>query len=90
MIGDAINIQAPFDVACISFLIAVVYAWVALPYISPESMSDSKGPGHTGVSGFLAPLKILVPQRLRLADGTLKRHYGVIFLCSGIFLGVVC
>lgn len=89
MIGDAINIRAPFDVAFVSFIIAGIYARLALPYISPDSMSDGKKPGQQGVSGFLAPLKILVPQRLRLGNGKVTKHYGVIFLCAGIFLGVV-
>ena len=90
MIGEAIDIRAPFDLAFISFLLASIYARIALPYISPESMSDAKRPGQQGVSGFLAPLKILAPQRLRLADGRLRKHYGVLFLCGGIFIGVVC
>ena len=81
MIGDAIDIRAPFDVAFVSFLLASIYARLALPYISPESMSDGKKAGQQrGISAFLAPLKILVPQRLRLADGRLRKHYGVIFL----------
>lgn len=87
MIGDAIDIRAPFDVAFFSFLVSTLYTRAFLPYISPDSMSDKKPAG--GVSGFLAPLKILVPQHLRLADGKVKKHYGVIFLCSGIFVGVV-
>lgn len=89
MIGEAIDIRAPFDVAFLSFLVTSVYARLAIPYISPDSMSDGKKPGQQGISGFLAPLRILVPQHLRLADGRLRRHYGVIFLCSGIFIGVV-
>ncbi|GJN72314.1 hypothetical protein PLICBS_006386 [Purpureocillium lilacinum] len=89
MIGDAIDIRAPFDVAFVSFLVAGVYAHLALPYIAPDAMSDGKKPGQQGVSGFLAPLRILVPQRLRRADGRLTKHYGVIFLCAGIFLGVL-
>lgn len=89
MIGDAIDIRAPFDVAFISFLVASVYVRLAIPYIAPDSMSSGKKPGQQGVSEFLAPLKILVPQRLRLADGRLRKHYGVIFLGVGIFIGVV-
>ncbi|KAI6765697.1 hypothetical protein HG530_006767 [Fusarium avenaceum] len=89
MIGDAIDIRAPFDVAFVSFILAGIYVWMALPYISPESMSNGGKPGQQGVSGFLAPLKILTPQKLRLADGRVKKHLGVIFLCSGIFLGVL-
>ncbi|KAM0553274.1 hypothetical protein ACHAPJ_007564 [Fusarium lateritium] len=89
IIGDAIDIRAPFDVACISFILSTLYVWTSLPYISPESMSNGAKPGQQGVSGFLAPLKILTPQKLRLADGRVKKHLGVIFLCSGIFLGVL-
>ncbi|KAK0386044.1 hypothetical protein NLU13_5881 [Sarocladium strictum] len=89
MIGDAIEIRAPFDVAFVSFMIAAVYVRTCLPYISPESMSDGTKPAGSSISGFLAPLKILAPQRLRTADGRSKKHYGVIFLCCGIFLAVL-
>ncbi|KAG7406501.1 major facilitator superfamily domain-containing protein [Fusarium sp. MPI-SDFR-AT-0072] len=89
MIGDAIDIRAPFDVAFISFILAGIYVWCALPYISPDSMSNGGKNGQKGVSGFLAPLRILTPQRLRLADGRVKKHFGVIFLCSGIFVSVL-
>ncbi|KAJ4172097.1 hypothetical protein NW754_007695 [Fusarium falciforme] len=89
MIGDAIDIRAPFDVAFVSFILAGIYVFFSLPYISPESMSNSQKPGQQGVSGFLAPLRVLTPQTLRLKDGKYRKHYGVIFLCSGIFLGVL-
>ena len=90
MIGDAIDIRAPFDVAFLSFILSGIYVGLALPYIAPDAMSNGKNPSKGGLSGFLAPLKILVPRRLRLADGRMKKHYGIIFLSAGIFLGVVC
>ncbi|KAI5459434.1 major facilitator superfamily domain-containing protein [Mariannaea sp. PMI_226] len=89
MIGDNIDIRAPFDVAFISFLIAGTYARFFLPYISPESLTDGTKQGQSGAAGFLAPLRVLVPQRLKLANGKIRRHLGVIFLCMGIFLGVL-
>ncbi|KAH6603713.1 MFS permease [Trichoderma cornu-damae] len=89
MIGDAIDIRAPFDVAFVTFLISCAYVRVALPYISPESMSNKKKAGQQGVAGFFTPLKILMPQRLRLSNGGIKKHYGIIVLCAGIFLGVL-
>ncbi|KPM43266.1 hypothetical protein AK830_g3253 [Neonectria ditissima] len=89
MIGDAVDIRAPFDVAFVSFILAGTYTRFALPYISPDSMADGKKPGQQGASGFLAPLRILVPRRLRLENGKITKHYGVIFLCLGIFLGVL-
>ncbi|RSM14876.1 hypothetical protein CEP52_000949 [Fusarium oligoseptatum] len=73
MIGDAIDIRAPFDVAFVSFILAGIYVCFSLPYISPESMSNGQKPGQRGVSGFLAPLKVLTPQKLRLKDGKYRK-----------------
>ncbi|KID82831.1 Major facilitator superfamily transporter [Metarhizium guizhouense ARSEF 977] len=89
MIGDAIDIRAPFDVAFVSFLVSCAYAYFCLPYIAPESMSSAVKPGEKDTGGFLAPLRILLPQRLRHPNGKITRHFGVIFLCAGIFLGVL-
>lgn len=89
MIGNAFGIQRPFEVAFFSFLLSALFARVSLPYISPESMSDSKKPVKGGLAGFLAPLKVLNPQKLRLKSGLVRNHYGVMFLCCGVFLGVV-
>jgi hypothetical protein len=90
IVGDAINIKAPFELAFISFLVSTVYVQFAMPYISPESMSGAKNvDSGGGLAAFFAPLKILSPQRVRLADGRIRKHYGVIFLCAGIFVGVV-
>ncbi|VUC23740.1 unnamed protein product [Clonostachys rosea] len=88
MLGD-IDIRLPFDAAFVFFLISAVYVQFALPYIDPSSMTDGKKSDKGAIAAFLAPLKILFPQRLRLADGRIKKHYGVIFLCAGIFIGVL-
>jgi hypothetical protein len=89
MIGDAIDIRAPFDVAFISFLVSGTYAYFCLPYIAPGSMSSATKPGQKETGGLLAPLRLMLPQRLRRPSGNVTRHFGVIFLCAGIFLGVV-
>ncbi|KAK8059075.1 major facilitator superfamily transporter protein [Apiospora saccharicola] len=89
MIGDRYGIQSPFLTAFCLFCFASVYARTTLPYISPESLTDGKKSNTNGVSGFLAPLKVLAPQRLQLHTGQIRKHYGVFFLCCGIFLGVV-
>ncbi|PHH88029.1 hypothetical protein CDD83_8078 [Cordyceps sp. RAO-2017] len=94
IIGDAIDVRAPFDVAFVSFVLAGVYARCALPYIAPEAAAGLKDERcrrrhRQGLSGFLAPQRILAPQRLRLADGRRAAHYGVVFLCCGIFVGVL-
>ncbi|RFN48028.1 major facilitator superfamily transporter [Fusarium flagelliforme] len=84
MLGD-IDIKAPFETSFCCFILSGIYVWIALPYISPESMTN----GEKRPTGFLTPLKILTPQKLRLADGKTKKHLGVVFLCAGIFLGVL-
>lgn len=89
MIGDRYGIQSPFLTAFCLFCFASVYARMTLPYISPESLTDGKKTNTNGVSGFLAPLKVLAPQRLQVHSGKIRKHYGVFFLCCGIFLGVV-
>jgi len=90
LIGDTFGIIRPFQTAFVSFCLASVYAQMAMPYISPESLSDGRKPRSVkGIRGFFAPLKVLAPQRLRLKDGTVKKHYGVFFLCCGVFIGVL-
>lgn len=89
MVGDAFGIRMPFQVACVLFLFATLYSRVVIPYISPESLSDGKKSKAKGIRGFLAPLKILAPQRVRFMDGRVANHFGVFFLCCGIFLAVL-
>lgn len=74
--------------AFISFIVSGIFARVALPYIPPDAVYK-KGGNAKKNSGFLAPLKVLVPQRLRLKSGKYAKHYAVAILCAGIFTGVV-
>jgi hypothetical protein len=89
MIGDEWGIKRPFQVAFCSFLLSALYVRTTLPLITPESMSDGKKPPVKGITAFLAPLKVLMPQKIALSSGKVTKHYGVLFLCSGVFLGVV-
>ncbi|KFA77500.1 hypothetical protein S40288_04264 [Stachybotrys chartarum IBT 40288] len=88
MIGDAFGIRWPFHVAFISFLLSATYSRLALPFIPSPAATDMKS-GKPGVGGFLGPLKLLVPRPMRLANGVTTKHYGLIFLVAGIFLGVL-
>ncbi|KAK3491129.1 major facilitator superfamily domain-containing protein [Neurospora hispaniola] len=92
MIGDAWGIRRPFEVAFVAFLISTAYVQLALPYVSPESMAGGKKPGSKAkgvAAGFFAPLKVLAPQRVRLRSGKEIKHFGVLILCTGVFLGVL-
>lgn len=88
MIGDKFGVISPFQVAFCSFLVSSLFARLTIPYISAETLSDPKRSAK-GLAGFFAPLKVLWPQNLRLASGRPAKHYGILFLCCGVFLGVV-
>lgn len=89
MIGDAWGIRRPFEVAFYSFLFSTLYVRIAMPHIAAESLSSGSKPHSKGPSELFAPLRVLAPQKLLLANGVVRRHYGVLFLCGGVFLGVV-
>ncbi|SPQ27116.1 0050d09d-caac-4cd7-b330-12177742f36c [Thermothielavioides terrestris] len=89
MIGDTWGIRRPFEVAFCSFLIATLYVRIAMPYIAAESLSRGSKPNSKGLAEFFAPLRILAPQKVLLASGAVRNHYGVLFLCAGVFLGVL-
>ncbi|KAK3343396.1 hypothetical protein B0T25DRAFT_485703 [Lasiosphaeria hispida] len=88
IIGDAFGIRRPFETAFFSFLLATLYVEFALPYISPESMSNGK-PEVKGLAAFFAPLKVIAPQKFQLQSGKIIKHYGVVFLCLGVFFAVL-
>ena len=91
IVGDEFGIVRPFQTAFFLFLFASFFSRFALPYISPESLSgpNTKPTRRGGLSGFTEPLKVLLPQKIRLSSGRIANHYGVFFLCAGVFLGVV-
>ncbi|KAK4221981.1 6-hydroxy-D-nicotine oxidase [Podospora fimiseda] len=89
IIGDTWGIRRPFEVAFCSFILSTIYAAISVPYISPETLYDGKKDQTKGFLQLFAPLKVLVPQRILLQNGAIKMHYGVLLLCSGVFLGVV-
>ncbi|KKY15404.1 putative major facilitator superfamily transporter [Diplodia seriata] len=88
--GDVFGIQAPWEVALCSMVFATLYAYLFLPYVAPPKQEEEKAGGKKqGLSRFLGPARMLAPQRWRLADGRVVRHYGVPLLFAGIFTGVL-
>ncbi|TLD30929.1 hypothetical protein PspLS_02947 [Pyricularia sp. CBS 133598] len=88
MLGDTFGIRRPFETAFVCFLIAMVYVRLSIPYLPPSADAAGKK-AERGIKGFFAPLKVLKPQKVRLANGQVKKHYGVFFLCCGVFMGVL-
>ncbi|CAK7266704.1 hypothetical protein SEPCBS57363_002224 [Sporothrix epigloea] len=91
IVGDTFGIVRPFQTAFFLFMLASVYARYAMPYISPESLTGPVGQKarRGGLSSFTEPLKVLLPQKTRLSTGRITKHYGVFFLCFGVFIGVI-
>ncbi len=89
MIGDDWGIRRPFEVAFCSFLLATLYVRFAIPHIAAESLSSGSKPSSKGLTELFAPLRVLAPQKIILKSGAVRKHYGVLFLCAGVFLGVV-
>lgn len=88
-LGDEFGVQRPFEVSFCMFMLTIVYDFIFVPYIDPKSLSDGKESKQRGLGAIFGQLRVLAPQRVRLADGRIVRHYGVIFLATGVFLGVV-
>ena len=86
IIGDAWGIRRPFEIAFGLFLLTTLYVRVAVPYV--ESLSSASKPESKGI-GLLSPLRVLAPQKVLLSSGVIRKHYGVLYLCAGVFLGVV-
>ncbi|KAI1418782.1 major facilitator superfamily transporter [Xylaria sp. FL1777] len=90
VLAEEFGIKTPFEVAGVSFLVSTTYVLSFVPYIDPKVLSSDDNRHKTkGLMGFLGPLKVLGPQKMRLADGRTKKHYGILFLALGIFTGVL-
>lgn len=80
----------PFQTAFFFFCFASLYARLAMPYIAPETLVDKHAASRSGgLASFFQPLRVLLPQKIRLFSGRIANHYGVFFLCFGNFLGVL-
>ncbi|TGJ82169.1 hypothetical protein E0Z10_g6617 [Xylaria hypoxylon] len=90
IVAEKFGIEKPFELASVSFLACTAYVLTFVPYIDPKDLSsDDKSPRAKGPMGFLGLLKVLGPQKMRLADGRTAKHYGIFFLAFGIFTGVL-
>jgi len=91
LLAEQFGIKTPFEVAAISFLMSTAFVLSFVPYLDPKTMSsaDNNRPKAKGFFGFLAPLKVLGPQKMVLRDGRTTLHYAVLFLGLGIFTGVL-
>ncbi|GKT50029.1 uncharacterized protein ColSpa_10210 [Colletotrichum spaethianum] len=88
VLGDVFGIVSPFVTAVGCFAIATTYGAIFWP-APPEQSDEAAAKTTPGASGFLAPIKVLMPQKYRLESGKVVRNYGLVFLALGIFFGVM-
>lgn len=91
IVGDMFGIRRPFEVAMALMLLSTFYSIFFLPYIPPSQKTESEAENSTmkRAAGVLAPMKLFIPTRIVMPDGRIRRHYGVLLLGAGVFLGVV-
>ncbi|KAK4678850.1 hypothetical protein QC764_310670 [Podospora pseudoanserina] len=89
MMGDIWGISRPFEVAFCAFLLSTLYVAMVVPYIDASTISSAKKARGQGISQLFTPLRVLLPQRILSRNGTVTKHYGLMVLCAGIFLGVL-
>ncbi|CAJ2502987.1 Uu.00g103810.m01.CDS01 [Anthostomella pinea] len=87
ILGDIYGIRRPFEAAFFLYVASTIYGALFMPNKTADDAKDQKQ-GSRGISGFFAPLKVIVPHRYRLESGNVIKNYGLIFLALGLFLGV--
>ncbi|KAI0376187.1 major facilitator superfamily domain-containing protein [Hypomontagnella monticulosa] len=87
VLGDVYNIRRPFETAFFLYVASTIYGALFLPTGTGNEATSQK-PSGRGLSGFFAPIKVIVPHKYRLESGSVIKNYGLVFLALGIFLGV--
>lgn len=86
-LGDFFGIRRPFEIAFFLMIFSTFYSMIFLPHVAPsKTEEDTK---KKGIAGFIGPAKLFVPQKLKLPNGRIQRHWGVFLLGSGVFWGVL-
>lgn len=86
LLSDWFGIITPFRVTLVLFCISTIYALLFLPYV-PLSEEVSKKASKS-LGAFFDPLKMFIPRKWVLRNGTVQREYGVLLLGTGAFLAV--
>tara|TARA_R110002003_G_scaffold120_7_gene10659 strand:+ start:384 stop:1985 length:1602 start_codon:yes stop_codon:yes gene_type:complete len=90
VVGEALDILAPFHIALVMFLSCCIFVAVTLPATAPLEVKDEARPKSAlGITRFFGPLRIFTPQQWVLADGRTATQYGALTLGVGVFLGIL-
>jgi len=89
VLGDMYGIRRPFEVAFFLYVISTIYGAIFMPSeVAKPNTSQTSKPKKVGIAAFFAPLRVIVPHKYRLESGKIITNYGLIFLATGLFLGV--
>lgn len=88
-LGDAYGIRRPFEASCVLFILACLYAAIVTPHIDQTASTEVPVAGKSGLQDLLGPLAMLAPIKCRSGNGKVTKHYGILFLGLGVFLGVL-
>ncbi|WWC87011.1 uncharacterized protein L201_001894 [Kwoniella dendrophila CBS 6074] len=93
--GIAYNLYgllAPFQCAFALLCFCTIFGILFLPYMTPESHTQSKVDDQSAEKqkqSFLAPLKLFIPRKSTNSDGRTKRDYNLFLIASGTFFSVL-
>ncbi|KAK5115260.1 hypothetical protein LTR62_001460 [Meristemomyces frigidus] len=86
LIGDAYGQIWPFRVAVFMFILCCIYVQFFLPTIRSKEVESKAA---KTLSSFFDPIKMFAPQKYLLANGNVRREWGILLLGIGTFLGVL-
>ncbi|KAH0422919.1 hypothetical protein CcaCcLH18_12521 [Colletotrichum camelliae] len=91
IVSDHWGIIRPFEIATVLFASSSLYSAMFIPYIDPRTPGIAGGTNtkRQGWSRWLGALRVLTPRDILLEDGRPIKHYGIVFLALGVFLGVL-
>lgn len=87
--GDAFGLRSPFMIGLVLMIFATLYSLLVLPYVKPVGVAKSEKSSTKGFVALMGPTRMLLPQKWRLPDGRVQKHWGVPLLALGVYLGVV-
>lgn len=81
---------APFQVNLCLLVLSTFLSAFFLPYVAPVAVSAEEAAKAKGIWGFLAPLRVFVPQVVKEENGGdgKTRFWGLTLLGVGVFTGV--
>lgn len=86
LLSDWLGIIWPFRVTLALFCLSTLYGFIFLPTLPHNEELDKKA--SKSLSTFFDPLKMFIPRKWVLRNGTVRRQYGVLLLGIGAFMGV--